>query len=228
MLNYVISYTSFLLGVALMIVLIGIPIFLMNNEVNSEQENVVYETKTQPEQSTTKPKENEVPVQTTPTPTVKPPVIVVPVGFQKNDGGRLVAGYSSGESVNDCAPRAIALATDRPYQTVYTDLQYITYQKMSQDPFTYNTACCDNGTYIGVVKEYMAHQGWMYYESNLSLLQYSDELYSGDVIIHFNKHIFTIRNGIVYDTENIFTSPEYATDRNINPQMNITGYFKKI
>ena len=42
--------------------------------------------------------------------------------FQLNDGGRSKAGYSGKQS--DCAVRAIAIATGKPYKEVYDALEF--------------------------------------------------------------------------------------------------------
>ena len=214
--NYIISKTN-IVWFGLLVATIGIMFVLFNATSNNTTRSVVFNTDTTLENRTATP-EKEI---------VQSHSRTVLVNFQHNDGGRLVAGYSSSTSVNDCAPRAIAIATQMPYDKVYQDLQQITHQKRAQDKATYTIQCCDNGTYIGVVEQYMAQHNWKYHTSNLSLLEYSPELYTGDVIVHFNAHIFAIRNGVVYDTQSVFTSDLFALDRDLNPEMRITGYFKK-
>ena len=39
---------------------------------------------------------------------------------QHNDGGRAAAGYKG--SADDCVTRAVAIATERPYQEVYEEM----------------------------------------------------------------------------------------------------------
>jgi hypothetical protein len=41
--------------------------------------------------------------------------------FVKDDGGRLAAGYEG--KANDCVCRAVAIATERPYQEMYDRLE---------------------------------------------------------------------------------------------------------
>ena len=58
------------------------------------------------------------------------------IKFKYNDGGRANAGYKG--TCGDCAVRAIAIASGKPYKEVYTELNKIVNELRSDGKITYS------------------------------------------------------------------------------------------
>ena len=147
-----------------------------------------------------------------------------------SDGGRIQSGYAS-NGVGDCVPRGIAIATGQSYRSVYQEL-YRRTELYKQTPYGigYEKVCCENGTNRMVYKAYLAELGWTYFHEedkpeNTRLSLYNPELHQGVVMVIIDNHFFTIINGVAYDEFNI-VSPHYK--QNLNPNLYITGYFRKV
>jgi len=128
--------------------------------------------------------------------------------FTLNDGGRADAGFRR-KSVGDCAARAIAIATPRPYRAVYDELSALGWR---EDGTRY-TAWRDpaDGLFIGGEKansllwEYIASLGWrwvptMRIGSGCRVHLRADELPSGRIIARLSHHIVAVINGVIHDT----------------------------
>ena len=121
-----------------------------------------------------------------------------------SDGGRATAGYKGG--AGDCVTRAIAIATEIPYQEVYDGLNALAKsapkyasQKRSR------SSVARNGVPKPTILEYLDQRGWtwvptMQIGSGCRVHLRADELSSGRIICKLSKHVCAVIDGVVYDT----------------------------
>lgn len=111
--------------------------------------------------------------------------------WEFNDGGRSAAGYQA-KDVGDCVTRAIAIAAEIPYKSVY-DL------------------ICSNGSYArnGVRKEttrrVLGLLGWkwtatMKIGSGCTVHVREGEIPGGRVILQLSGHVCAVVDGVINDT----------------------------
>ena len=81
-----------------------------------------------------------------------------------NDGGRAAAGYKG--KAGDCVVRSIAIVTNIPYQTIYSDLyeENENFRKTSQTKLARSLKKKNDsprtGTHRVVLKKYLKKLGW--------------------------------------------------------------------
>ena len=125
--------------------------------------------------------------------------------YQYNDGGREQAGYR-GEA-GDCVTRAIAIASELPYQKVYDAMACGngTQRKSSRDKRKRSKTARD-----GIItsrkwfKDYMASIGFkwtptMQIGSGCKVHLRPDELPKGRLIVSCSKHYTTMLDGVIND-----------------------------
>jgi len=126
--------------------------------------------------------------------------------FKYNDGGRKEVGRKGHTS--DCVARAIAIASELPYQEVYDVL--------AQGNGTQRKSCRDkkkrgrtasNGINVRRkwFKDYMASIGFkwtptMFIGSGCKVHLKSDELPKGRLVVNVSKHYTTMIDGVINDT----------------------------
>jgi len=126
-----------------------------------------------------------------------------PMPFEYDDGGRELAGFKG--TTGDCACRAVAIASGRPYREVYDSLvQACTTERPSvrrrgkSHPRT--------GLHHHTMRQYLAAQGWIWTPKmgigtgcrfHLAIGEVPD----GNVIVSLSKHYVAVINGVVRDTE---------------------------
>lgn len=119
-----------------------------------------------------------------------------------NDGGRSSAGYSG--SAGDCVVRAIAIATEKPYQEVYDSItllagnERITKRKRGRSN-------ARTGVYKGTIIKYLKSIGWvftptMFIGSGCKVHLRDGELPMGRIICNVSKHMVAVIDGIIHDT----------------------------
>lgn len=111
--------------------------------------------------------------------------------FAYDDGGRADAGFTG--TAGDCATRAIAIATEKPYREVYDAL----YEIAGKSP--------RDGVSKKVIDQYLASLGWkwtatMGIGTGCQVHLKAEELPTGRVIARVSKHITAVVNGVVRDT----------------------------
>lgn len=122
--------------------------------------------------------------------------------FVYNDGGREKAGYKG--SAGDCVVRAIAIATDLPYQDIYDELNALCKtERPSKRKRGKSTA--RNGIHRDVFKSYLEKLGWkwvptMAIGSGCKVHLRASELPSGSLIVSVSKHMVAVINGVIQDT----------------------------
>lgn len=119
-----------------------------------------------------------------------------------NDGGRADAGYK-GEA-RDCVTRAIAIATDRPYQSVYDDLNLLGKEEnITKRRRRRSTA--RTGVHKDTIRRYLEGMGWrwtptMQVGSGCQVHLRADELPAGRLIVSVSRHTTAVIDGIIHDT----------------------------
>ncbi len=122
--------------------------------------------------------------------------------FRFDDGGRLAAGYKG--KAGDCVVRAIAIATERPYQEIY-DLvnSAATYERTGKRKRGISNA--RTGVYKVSIKRIMNHLGWvwtptMQIGSGCTVHLRPAELPPGRLIVSVSKHLTAVIDGVIHDT----------------------------
>jgi hypothetical protein len=124
------------------------------------------------------------------------------MGFAYDDGGRAAAGYK-GEA-GDCVARAIAIATERPYQEVYDGLNlYAKQERRSKRKRGRSSA--RTGVYKPTIRRYMEAAGWrrvptMQIGSGCTVHLRPDELPPGRLVVSLSKHVTAVVDGVIHDT----------------------------
>lgn len=106
--------------------------------------------------------------------------------FQYHDGGRREAGFK-GRAPGDCVPRAIAIATGRPYREVYDEL------------FKLQGSTPRRGVLRVFWQKYLEGQGWKYV-TPAAMAMRADQLPKGTLILHVHRHLVTVIDHTIYDT----------------------------
>jgi len=119
---------------------------------------------------------------------------------QHNDGGRAAAGYKG--SADDCVTRAVAIATERPYQEVYDEINAFAKKTERRKR---GKSSARGGVHGATVRRYMASLGWewtptMFIGSGCKVHLREDELPSGRLVVNVSKHITTVIDGVIHDT----------------------------
>jgi hypothetical protein len=121
--------------------------------------------------------------------------------FKYNDGGRVAAGYKG--KAGDCTTRAIAIATGKPYQEVYSAINALssTERRMKSK----GKSSARNGVYRRTYKKYLESLGWvwtptMYIGSGCKVHLRSEELPMGKLVVRVSRHIVAVINHVINDT----------------------------
>lgn len=121
--------------------------------------------------------------------------------FIMNDGGRKEVGFKG--TSRDCACRAVAIATGRPYLEVYDDLnEFAKTEKPSKRRRGKSSA--RTGFHMHTFKRYMASIGWtwtatMKIGSGCKVHMNADELPAGTIIVRLTRHYATVIDGVLHD-----------------------------
>jgi hypothetical protein len=124
--------------------------------------------------------------------------------FEYMDGGRVSAGFKG--STRDCVVRAVAIATEQPYDAVYAALS-----RGSRSERVTRGARAKTGASNGVhtkrkwFKDYMAALGWTWTPTmgigTGCMVHLSDgELPMGRLIVAVSKHYTAVIDGVIHDT----------------------------
>lgn len=121
----------------------------------------------------------------------------------KNDGGRKAAGYEGTVGVGDCVTRAIAIATERPYQEVYDFLNALA-KLERRSKRKRGTSSARNGVYKNTYRKYLERIGWrwtptMQIGQGCKVHLREDELPGGTLIVSVSKHLTCVIDGVIYD-----------------------------
>lgn len=125
--------------------------------------------------------------------------------FQFNDGGRASAGYK-GKAKGDCACRAIAIATERPYNEIHALINhYASKERTGKRKRKISNA--ETGVFNETLKRIMAHLGWewvpcMSIGTGCKVHLDGGELPAGRIIARVSKHFVAIIDGVINDIYN--------------------------
>lgn len=122
--------------------------------------------------------------------------------FLFNDGGRKAAGFLG--STGDCVTRAIAIATEQPYQSVYDALNGIA-QAERKGKRKRGRSSSRTGVYRRTYDKYLLSLGWkwtptMRIGSGCKVHLVDGELPMGRLIVSVSRHLTTVIDGVVNDT----------------------------
>ena len=125
--------------------------------------------------------------------------------FTYNDGGRKAAGYQGDTGV--CVVRAVAIATEQPYQAVYDALTEIERSRPKSKHNKRGSTTVRNGvqTRSKAFKDYMAALGWrwtptMHIGSGCTVHLADGELPMGRIIVLVSRHMVAVIDSVIYDT----------------------------
>ena len=146
----------------------------------------------------------------------------------RDDGGRYRAGYRNNRVSGGCVPRAIAIATGKPYREVHkalvaATLHYVkthrTYLarwiRRSRDGRGFDP---EYGSYQVIYGPYLESIGWRFTPTkNQKVRLRADELPSGRLIVRVHRHLVAVIDGVIRDT---FNSGQAG-------RRPVTGYYTK-
>jgi hypothetical protein len=122
--------------------------------------------------------------------------------FRFNDGGRTAAGYRG--KAGDCVVRAIAIATQRPYEQIY-DLvnRAALYERTGKRKRGKSNA--RTGVYKSSIHRVMRTLGWvwtptMQIGSGCTVHLRAEELPPGRLVVSVSKHLTAVIDGVIHDT----------------------------
>jgi hypothetical protein len=120
--------------------------------------------------------------------------------FCYDDGGRAAAGYRG--RARDCAARAIAIATGRPYEEIYRALASEAVLDDGPGPRRNHPR---TGLRKATVQRFLRRLGWRWIESSPAphrrhrALHFA-ELPAGRLIVALSTHVCAVIDGVIYDT----------------------------
>jgi hypothetical protein len=117
-----------------------------------------------------------------------------------NDGGRSAAGYKG--QLKDCVVRAIAIATESPYQKIY-DLV----NEVSCEQNTRNKPKCSSvhdGVPKFVIDRMMKQLDWQWVPTmkigtGCQVHLHRDELPPGRLVVRVTRHVVAVVDGVIHD-----------------------------
>jgi len=122
--------------------------------------------------------------------------------FNYADGGRTDAGYKG--NTGDCVTRAISIATGKPYQEIYGEINELAKnERTGKRKKTKSNS--RTGVYKNTYKKYLISLGWkwtptMFIGSGCKVHLKKDELPNGTLILSLSRHLTTVIDGVIYDT----------------------------
>src|SRR5271154_1257284 len=122
--------------------------------------------------------------------------------FVFDDGGRAAAGYRG--RTGDCTCRAIAIAAEMPYRTVYDLLneQTATQRITKRQP---RRGSARTGIYRPTIRQVLDNLGWMWTPtmkigSGCTVHLRAGELPKGRLIVSVSRHLVAVIDGVIHDT----------------------------
>ena len=127
-----------------------------------------------------------------------------------DDGGRTAAGYKG--TTGDCVTRAIAIATELPYQAIYdalnvqtrTDRAHMAKLELRYGANAKRHASPREGVFRKTYQQFMEGIGWTWTPTmgigtgcRVHLLR--DELPSGRLVCKVSKHLVAVIDGVIHD-----------------------------
>lgn len=123
--------------------------------------------------------------------------------FVYDDGGRAKAGYVG--HTTDCVCRAITIATELPYQTVYDMIDEAGRHERKSKRRQSGKSSARSGVYKATRDRLIKGLGWkwiptMSIGSGCRVHLKADELPAGRLIVRVSKHLVAVIDGVIHDT----------------------------
>ena len=124
------------------------------------------------------------------------------MNFIFNDGGRAAAGYKG--SARDCVVRSIAIATGKPYQEVYRDIEC--YASAERPRGRKRRSSPRLGVQIPTIRRYMKALGWTWVPTmkigqGCKVHLADGELpKTGRLVVSVSHHLTAVIEGDIHDT----------------------------
>ena len=120
---------------------------------------------------------------------------------QYNDGGRAKAGYKG--QTGDCVTRAIAIATNKPYQEIYDLINEVAKTERTSSRKR-GRSSARTGVHRATMYKVMEQLGFkwiptMRIGSGCKVHLKKDELPSGRIIVNLSRHISAVIDGVIHD-----------------------------
>lgn len=128
--------------------------------------------------------------------------------FIRDDGGRKAAGFK-GTAPGDCVTRAIAIATETPYQQVYDSMNVFakTFERSAafkprRRVYGYSTS--RTGILKPTIRAFMGSIGWrwtptMGIGAGCTVHLKDDELPAGRLVVNVSRHSCAVIDGVLRD-----------------------------
>lgn len=125
------------------------------------------------------------------------------IPFTFDDGGRAAAGFTG--RARDCATRAIAIATGRPYREVYDAINQIALSERTGKRKR-KVSNARTGVYRYAMHRYLSGLGWewtptMGIGTGCTVHVREDELPAGRLILSLSRHYAAVIDGVLHDTQ---------------------------
>lgn len=165
-------------------------------------------------------------------------------GFVFDDGGRGAAGFKG--TAGDCVVRAIAIASGRSYQEVYSAIHRRAKTYLSRNPNLGPRArrvhsSPRNGVKREVYEPYLLSLGFkwtptMRIGSGCKVHLLASELPKGHLVVRISKHLTAVIDGVIHDTYDPRRGPVAymkgsesgrAVVDHISPERCVYGYYSK-
>jgi hypothetical protein len=123
--------------------------------------------------------------------------------FQYSDGGRAAAGYRG--IAGDCVTRAIAIACELPYKTIYDQINSISKQFERLGKRKRHNSSAADGVYKPTTRRILEALGWTWHPTmqigqGCKVHLRAEELPTGRLIVQVSKHTVAVIDGVIYDT----------------------------
>ena len=147
--------------------------------------------------------------------------------WQYNDGGRKSAHYRG--TTGDCVARAIAIATELPYQDIYDRInEHAKAERFQRGKLSFLAATgrgssARRGVYKETIKAVLTALGWkftptMQIGSGCKVHLRAEELPEGRLIVSLSKHYVAVVDGVIHD----------LSDPSRNGTRCVYGYWSKL
>jgi hypothetical protein len=122
--------------------------------------------------------------------------------FIYNEGGRAAAGYKG--RAGDCVVRAIAIATQKPYQEVYDAINALALAERARRG---RRSSARSGVGRTTYERYLRDLGWewvatMQLGSGCRVHLRRDELPKGRLVVRLSRHLTAVIDGVIHDIYN--------------------------
>lgn len=119
-----------------------------------------------------------------------------------DDGGRAAAGYVG--LAGDCVCRAIAIATEKPYQEIYDGLGVLCKTERRTKRRRVKSSPRD-GVHKATYRRYLESIGWvftptMFIGQGCKVHLRRGELPMGRLLVNVSRHLVAVIDGVVHDT----------------------------